>query len=177
MTPDSNKVVTIPDAIATGATGATNGLMTAADKAKLNGIATGAEVNQNAFSNVKVGSTTVAADTKTDTLELVAAGAVTITPDASNDKITISSTDQSVTAVGNHYAPTEDAGAEKDASGGTATQLPTSSSGTLVQVVTGVKMDAKGHVTGVVSKGLWSPENADMVHLTAQSRYTLGSWY
>lgn len=159
LTPDSNKVVTIPDAIATGATGATNGLMTAADKAKLNGIATGAEVNQNAFSNVKVGSTTVAADTKTDTLELVAAGAVTITPDASNDKITISSTDQSVTAVGNHYAPTEDAGAEKDASGGTATQLPTSSSGTLVQVVTGVKMDAKGHVTGVVSKGLWSPDN------------------
>ena len=68
-------------------------------------------------------------------------------------------TDTSVTAVGNHYAPTEDSTAEKDASGGSATQLPTSSSGTLVQVVTGVKMDAKGHVTGVVSKGLWSPDN------------------
>ena len=159
LTPDSNKVVTIPDAIATGTTGATNGLMTAADKQKLNGIATGAEVNQNAFSNVKVGSTTVQADSKTDTLELVAGGAVTITPDATNDKITISSTDQSVTAVGNHYAPTEDSNAEKDASGGSATQLPTSSGGTLVQVVTGVKMDAKGHVTGVVSKGLWSPNN------------------
>ena len=159
LTPDSNKVVTIPDAIATGTTGATNGLMTAADKQKLDGIATGAEVNQNAFSNVKVGSTTVQADSKTDTLELVAGGAVTITPDATNDKITISSTDQSVTAVGNHYAPTEDAGAEKDASGGSATQLPTTSSGTLVQVVTGVKMDAKGHVTGVVSKGLWSPDS------------------
>ena len=25
-----------------------------------------------------------------------------------------------------------------------------------MQVVTGVQMDAKGHVTGVVSKGLWS---------------------
>lgn len=159
LTPDSNKVVTIPDAIATGTTGATNGLMTAADKQKLNGIATGAEVNQNAFSNVKVGSTTVQADSKTDTLELVADGAVTITPDATNDKITISSTDQSVTAVGNHYAPTEDSTAEKDASGGSATQLPTSSGGTLVQVVTGVKMDAKGHVTGVVSKGLWSPNS------------------
>lgn len=159
LTPDSNKVVTIPDAIATGTTGETNGLMTAADKQKLDGIATGAEVNQNAFSNVKVGSTTVQADSKTDTLELVAGGAVTITPDATNDKITISSTDQSVTAVGNHYAPTEDSTAEKDASGGAATQLPTSSTGTLVQVVTGVKMDAKGHVTGVVSKGLWSPNN------------------
>ena len=159
LTPDSNKVVTIPDAVATGTTGATNGLMTAADKKKLNGIASGAEVNQNAFSNVKVGSTTVAADTKTDTLEIVAGGATTITADSTNDKITISSTDKSVTAAANHYTPSTDSSAEKDASGGTATQLPTSSTGTLVQVVTGVKMDAKGHVTGVVSKGLWSPNN------------------
>lgn len=159
LTPDSSKVVTIPNAVATGTTGATNGLMTAADKQKLNGIASGAEVNQNAFSNVKVGSTTVAADTKTDTLELVAGGATTITADATNDKITISSTDQSVTAVENHYTPATDSSAEKDASGGAATQLPTSSNGTLVQVVTGVQMDAKGHVTGVVSKGLWSPNN------------------
>ena len=68
-------------------------------------------------------------------------------------------TDTSVTAVGNHYAPAEDAQAEKDASGGSATQLPTSSSGSLVQVLTGIKMDAKGHVTGVVSAGLWSPDN------------------
>lgn len=132
---------------------------TTAEKNKLGGIASGAEVNQNAFSNVKVGSTTVAADTKTDTLELVAGGATTITADATNDKITISSTDQSVTAVGNHYTPATDSSAEKDASGGVATQLPTVSTGTLVQVVTGVQMDAKGHVTGVVSKGLWSPDN------------------
>lgn len=168
LTPDSNKEVTIPDAIATGTTGATNGLMTAADKQKLNGIASGAEVNQNAFSNVKVGSTTVAADSKTDTLELVAGGATTITPDATNDKITISSTDQSVTEVGYHYTPAEDSSAEKDARGGAATQLPTTSTGTLVQVVTGVKMDGKGHVTGVVSKALWSPNttytNASLGH-------------
>lgn len=170
LTPDSNKVVTIPDAVETGTTGATNGLMTAADKKKLNGIASGAEVNQNAFSNVKVGSTTVAADTKKDTLELVAGGATTITPDATNDKITISSTDKSVTAVGNHYTPATDSSAEKDASGGTATQLPTSSTGTLVQVVTGVQMDAKGHVTGVVSKGLWSPN-------TTYSNASLGQGY
>lgn len=50
-------------------------------------------VNQNAFSNVVVGSTTVAADTATDTLTLVAGSNVTITPDATNDKITISATD------------------------------------------------------------------------------------
>lgn len=129
------------------------------EKNKLAGIAANAEVNQNAFSNVKVGSATIAADSKTDTLEIVGSGATTVTPDATNDKLTISSTDQSVTAVGNHYAPVEDSSAEKDASGGAATQLPTASSGTLVQVVTGIKMDAKGHVVGVASKGLWSPDN------------------
>lgn len=66
-------------------------------------------------------------------------------------------TDASVTAAGNHYTPATDSSAEKDASGGTATQLPTSSGSGNVQVVTGITMDAKGHVTGVVSKGLWSP--------------------
>jgi len=69
------------------------GLMSATDKTKLNGVATGAEVNQNAFSNVLVGSTTVAADSKADTLELVAGSNVTLTPDATNDKVTIAATD------------------------------------------------------------------------------------
>lgn len=48
--------------------------------------------NQKAFSNVTVGSTTIAADTPTDTLTLVAGSNVTITPDATNDKITIAAT-------------------------------------------------------------------------------------
>ena len=38
LTPDSNKHVTIPNAVATGATGATNGLMTADDKKRLGEI-------------------------------------------------------------------------------------------------------------------------------------------
>jgi phage-related tail fiber protein len=71
------------------ATTTSPGAISASDKAKLDGIAPGAEVNQNAFSNVKVGATTIAADSKTDTLELVAGNAVTITPDATNDRITI----------------------------------------------------------------------------------------
>ena len=57
-----------------------------------------AEVNQNAFSNVKVGSTTVSADSKTDTLELVAGTNVTLTPDATNDKVTITTNDTKNTA-------------------------------------------------------------------------------
>jgi hypothetical protein len=62
-------------------------------------------VNQNAFSNVKVGSTTVAADTTTDTLELSAATFVTLTPDATNDKVTIgvsTGTSSSTLARGDH---------------------------------------------------------------------------
>ena len=53
--------------------------------------------HQNAFSNVKVGSTTVAADSAGDTLELVAGSNVTLTPDATNDKVTIAATDTTYT--------------------------------------------------------------------------------
>lgn len=56
-----------------------------------------AEKNQNAFSNVKVGTTTIAADTTTDTLTLVAGANVTITPDANGDSITIAATDTKIT--------------------------------------------------------------------------------
>lgn len=66
------------------------GLMSTSDKSKLNGIASGAEVNQNAFSNVVVGSTTIAADSKTDTLTLTAGSNITLTPNATDDSITIS---------------------------------------------------------------------------------------
>ena len=59
----------------------------------MNGIAAGAEVNQNAFSNVKVGETTIASGAKTDTLELAAGSNVTLTADASGKKVTIASKD------------------------------------------------------------------------------------
>jgi hypothetical protein len=72
------------------AEGTTNLYLTSAERTKLSGIATGAEVNQNAFSNVAVsGQTTVAADAKTDTFTLVAGTGVTLTTDAGADSITI----------------------------------------------------------------------------------------
>lgn len=70
-----------------------NDSMSSTDKIKLDGIEAGAEVNQNAFSNVTVGSTTIAADSKTDTLTLAAGANVTLTPNATSDTITISATD------------------------------------------------------------------------------------
>ena len=64
---------------------------TTTEKNKLNGIASGAEVNQNAFSNIAVGSTTIAADSKTDTLTIVAGSNITLTPNAASDTLTIAS--------------------------------------------------------------------------------------
>ena len=69
--------------------GTTNKAFTQTEKTKLANIASGAEVNQNAFGKVKVGSTVIEADAKTDTLEIAAGGDVTVTPDASGDKVTV----------------------------------------------------------------------------------------
>ena len=74
-------------------------------KTKLDGVASGAEVNQNAFSNITVGSTTIAADSKTDTLTLAGSN-VTLTPDATNDKVTIGITKANVTSALGYTPPT-----------------------------------------------------------------------
>lgn len=88
------------------ATASANGLMSKEDKSKLAGIAAGAEVNQNAFSRVTVGSTNIDADNKTDSLTLVAGSNVTITPDATNDKITIAATNTDTKVTQNAATPT-----------------------------------------------------------------------
>lgn len=75
-------------------------------KTKLDGIATGAEVNQNAFSNVKVGSSTIAADGKTDTLEIAAGDNISLAADTTNDKVTI--TGKNMVFTNNNLAPEED---------------------------------------------------------------------
>lgn len=67
------------------------GLMSAGDKQKLDSVAENAEVNQDAFSNVKVGSVTVAANGKTATFVLEAGDNITITADNATKKITIKS--------------------------------------------------------------------------------------
>ena len=81
--------------------GVTNLYLTSSERTKLSGIATGAEVNQNAFSNFAVsGQTTVAADTNTDTLTLVAGTNITLTTDAGTDSITIAASGGGGTPAG-----------------------------------------------------------------------------
>ena len=67
-----------------------------------------AEKNQNAFSNIAVGNTTIAADTTTDTITLVAGSNVTLTPNVEGDSVTIASTNTVYThptTAGNKHIP------------------------------------------------------------------------
>lgn len=69
--------------------GTTKKLLTTAERTKLAGIATGAEVNQNAFSKVKIGNVTITADSKQDTLEIEAGEGITVVANETGDKVTI----------------------------------------------------------------------------------------
>ena len=91
-------------------------------------------------------------------------------------------TDVSCTAVGNHYTPS--GGSTTSASGGADTNITNLASGSGVNVVTGVTIDAAGHVTGVTSKALRSvnntysvPNNATSSAVTPSNAKSNGFWY
>lgn len=82
------------------ATDTQSGLMSPGYKAKIDRISEAAEENQDAFTNVKVGTTTITAGAKSDTFTIVAGDNVTATANATNKTITISATDtNTVTSV------------------------------------------------------------------------------
>lgn len=116
---------------------------TSAEKTKLSGIATGAEVNQNAFSNVVVGKTTVAADSKTDTLTLISGSNVTLTPDATNDTITIAATD----TVYTHPSATRN----------NTTSTASPAHGKTFTAIDSITTNGTGHVTAVNTKTVTLP--------------------
>lgn len=111
------------------ATTSTAGFMSAADKAKLDGIASGAEVNQNAFSSIQVQNSsgsakfTHSADSKTDTYVLREGGGIVIT------------------------APADDVAQIEHAD--TSSQSSVNNSG--ATVIQGVTLDGYGHVTALKS--------------------------
>ena len=110
-------------------TTSTNGFMSNTDKTKLDGIASGAQVNQNTFANILVGATTVAADAPSDTVEFVAGTNITLTGDATNDKVTIGVTG------------TVPSAAACTGNAATATKLATA------RTINGVSFDGSGNIT------------------------------
>lgn len=120
---------------------------TSAEKTKLSGIATGAEVNQNAFSNVVIGKTTVAADSKTDTLTLISGSNVTLTPDATNDTITIAATD----TVYTHPTATRN----------NTTSTASPAHGKTFTAIDSITTNGTGHVTAVNTKTVTLPTDSD----------------
>ena len=101
ITVDSSGNVSVNDNSHAHTIANVTGLQTALDGKANSSHTHSSYANQNAFSNITVGSTTVAADTTTDTLTLVAGSNVTITADATNDKITISAKDTTYTEITN----------------------------------------------------------------------------
>lgn len=80
-----------------------SGLMSNTDKAKLDGVAANAEVNQNAISSVKIGTTVISSNAKTGQITIVAASNnVTITGDNATKQIKISVTGGNADTLGNH---------------------------------------------------------------------------
>lgn len=88
------------------ATSTQDGHMTAAQVKKLEGIKNlDGEKNQNAFSNVKVGESTIAAGTATDTVEIAAGDNISVTADAETKKVTIAGAYQPFSAAAEGLVP------------------------------------------------------------------------
>lgn len=82
--------------VSAGTSTTAGGLMSQSDKTKLNGIATGAEVNQNAFSNIYIdagNATLLPAGSKTDTFRLKTGGNIAFEVNTSQNQVTISAVD------------------------------------------------------------------------------------
>ena len=118
------------------------GLMSKEDFSKLDSIEASAQVNQNAFSKIKVGSTTIEAGKKTDTLTIAAGDNITLTPSAKT--LTIAAKD-TVYVHNNYTANTVNATGTTPAFGGT------------FEAFSEISNNSEGHVTKVTKKTVTIP--------------------
>jgi hypothetical protein len=138
------------------ATVSTAGVMSSADKTKLDGIATGAEVNQNTFTTIAVGGqSSVVADTKTDTLTLAVSTGVSISTNATTDTITFTNTapDQ-VVAISSGSAIAVSGTYPNFTVDHTDTSSQASVDNSGATVIQDVTLDGFGHVTGLASRAI-----------------------
>lgn len=85
---DAEKASWSAKAPSTLVTTTNDGLMSSSDKTKLNGVSSGAEVNQNAFATVN----DVSASAKSDTLQITGGTGITISTDPASKKVTVTAT-------------------------------------------------------------------------------------
>lgn len=114
----------------------------------------GSYVNQNAFTNIKVGDTTVAADSPTDTLTLTAGANVTLTPDATNDTVTIAAKNTVYThptTSGNKHIPSGGSSGQILRWSADGTAAWGSDNNTDTKVTNTLNTTAKAYVTGTTS--------------------------
>ena len=104
---DGNLSVVVPWIAYNNATQSAAGLMSAADKTKLDGIEAGAEVNEDTFGTVKVGNVEIVSGDASDVLELAGSN-VTLTPDTTSKKVTIGITKANVTTALGYTPPEQD---------------------------------------------------------------------
>lgn len=98
LTQTTDQIQTILNNASNTATQSKLGLMSATDKTKLDGVAIGAQVNANGYSEIIVDSTVIDATTDADTLQLTGNN-VTLTGDATNKEVTIGVTKSNVTTA------------------------------------------------------------------------------
>lgn len=131
------------------------GLMSSASKIKLDGMAEGAEPNQNAFSNIKVGTVTITANGETATFFLEAGDNITFEADNATKKIRISSKDTNTTyGEATQSAQGLMSAADKKKLDGVAAFANNYSHPAYAARTSGlykVTVDAAGHVTSVVA--------------------------
>ena len=131
------------------ATTTRDGLMARSDKSKLDTITASAEPNQNAFSNIVVGSTTITADQKTDTLTIAAGSNITLTPDAANDKITIAAKDTTYASGDCITIGTDNKINHNPVTATTTNSSSTINHGSKFIAITSVDTDDFGHLTNI----------------------------
>lgn len=115
-----------------------------------------AEKNQNAFSNVTVGNTTIAADSATDTLTLIAGSNVTLTPDTSNDSVTIAAKDTVYTHPNTVTAGTVSGSSGSVSHGGTI-NIPS------------ITYNANGHITSTTTTAVTLPSQYSLPAATSSA--------
>ena len=123
------------------------GLMSKSDKSKLGDIEAGAQVNQNAFSKIKVGSTTIEAGEKTDTLTIAAGDNITLTPSAKT--LTIAAKDTTYASGDCITIGTDNKINHNPVTATTTNSSSTINHGSKFIAITSVDTDDFGHLTNI----------------------------